>query len=82
MIIHELQAEPWPPQGSITNNSAAELNKSLDAKRLADRINYGEATGIKTIDLWGAEYWYYAKVKNHDPSLWNAAEQAFAKANK
>ena len=80
MIIHELQAEPWPPNGSITTTPTAELNKSLDATRLAERFSYGEATGIKTIDLWGAEYWYYLKVKRNDPSLWNVATQEFKKA--
>lgn len=80
MIIHELQAEPWPPHG-IQHDSPAELNKSLDAKRLADRFQYGEATGIKTIDMWGAEYWYYRKVKLGDDSLWKTAQTEFAKAN-
>lgn len=82
MIIDELQAEPWPPDGkSITQISLAEQNKSLNAVRLADRFKYGEATGMKTIYLWGAEYWYYRLVKLHDPSVWNTAKNAFAQAN-
>ena len=80
MVIHELQAEPWPPSGSIASNSTAELNKSLDATRLKGRFSYGEATGIKTIYLWGAEDWYYMKVKRNDPGLWNAAKQEFTHA--
>ena len=79
-IIHELQAEPWPPDESITSASTKELNKSMNATRLRARFQYGEATGMKTIDLWGAEYWYYAKVKLHDPSLWNVAKQQYAAA--
>jgi hypothetical protein len=78
MIIHELQAEAWPPNGqSITNTSLAEQNKSLDAKRLKDRFQYGKATGMKEIYLWGAEYWYYRKVVLNDPSLWNVAAQEY-----
>ena len=81
MIIHELQAEPWTPTGqSILTASTAELNKSLDAKRLAGRFAYGEATGIRNIYLWGGEYWYYMKVKRNDDSLWEVAEQEYAKA--
>ncbi len=82
MIIHELQAEPWPP-GGITGptSSMAELAKSLDAKRLKDRFSYGEATGIREIYLWGAEYWYWRKVKFNDDSMWQVAQQEFAKAN-
>lgn len=77
MIIHELQAEPWPPHG-IKEDSPAELNKSLDAQRLKDRFLYGKATGMKSIYLWGAEYWYYRKVKLGDDSLWNVAKEQFA----
>ena len=81
-VIHELQAEPWPPGGqSIQSASTAELRKSLDARRLHDRFTYGEATGIKQIDLWGAEYWYYMKEKRGDSSLWNVAKTEFQKAN-
>ena len=77
-VIHELQAEPWPPNGKpIKETPLAELNKSLDAKRLEARFNYGRATGIRKIDLWGAEYWYYIKEKRNDPSLWNIAKQEF-----
>jgi len=78
LIIGELQAEPWPPEGkSITQISLAEQNKSLDAKTLKARFNYGKATGIKQIMLWGAEYWYYRKEVLHDPSVWNVAKQEF-----
>jgi len=75
-VIHELQAEPWPPHGkNLVDVPTTELNKSLDARRLQDRFTYGRATGIKKIDLWGAEYWYYMKIKRDDPSFWNIAKQ-------
>lgn len=78
MVLGELQAEAWPPNGkSITETSLAEQNKSLDAKRLKDRFQYGKATGMRTIDLWGAEYWYYRQQVLHDPSLMNVAQQEF-----
>lgn len=80
-VIHELQAEPWPPNGQgITQTSLAEQNKSLDAARLKERFQYGEATGIRTIYLWGAEYWYYRKTVLHDPDLWNVAKQQYQAA--
>lgn len=81
MIIHELQAEPWPPLAEIVDSTTNELNKSLDARRLKGRFDYGKATGIRSIDLWGVEYWYYMKVKRGDSSLWNVAKQEFANAN-
>ena len=76
MIIHELQTEPWGPDLGIPEMSIEEQNKSLDAKRLTDRINYGKATGMREVDLWGVETWYWRKVKLNDPSLWEAGKKA------
>ena len=82
MIIHELQAEPWTPNGlDITQTSVAEQYKSMSPARLKARIAYGEATGMRTIDLWGAEWWYYMMVKQHDPSVWNVVKQAVQQAD-
>ena len=79
MMIGELQAEAWPSRGqTIQNTSLAEQNKSLNAQRLKDRFGYGRATGMRQMELWGGEYWYYRLVKLHDPSLWNVAKQEFS----
>ena len=76
MIIHELQAEPWGPDLGIPEMSIEEQNKSLNARRLTDRIEYGKATGMREVDLWGVEMWYWRKVKLNDPSLWEAGKKA------
>jgi Beta-galactosidase len=79
MVVGELQAEAWPPNGqTIPQTSLAEQNKSMNANRLISRFQYGKATGMRNINLWGAEYWYYRMVKLHDPSLWNVAKQEFS----
>jgi hypothetical protein len=79
MIIHELQSEPWPPNGQeVINTPITELYKSMNAKRLADRIEFGKATGMRSLDLWGAEWWYWMKEKKDDPSLWNTVKDAVA----
>ncbi|HVU59630.1 MAG TPA: beta-galactosidase [Candidatus Saccharimonadales bacterium] len=78
MVIGELQAEPWPPRGqTIPETPLAEQNKSFNAQRLQQTIAFGKGTGMRSINLWGAEYWYYRMVKLHDPSVWNAARRAF-----
>ena len=79
MIIHELQAEPWPPT-DVRQASLQEQYKSMDARRLKERIAYGEATGMRTIDLWGAEWWYFVKTRQNDPSIWNVVKEAVAQA--
>jgi hypothetical protein len=78
LYIHELQAEPWPPnQLDIIKTPLSEQSKSLDANRLANRFGYAKGTGLRSIDLWGAEYWYYRKQVLHDPSVWNVAKQQY-----
>lgn len=81
MIIHELQAEPWTPRGlEITQTTLSEQFKSMNAKRMKDRIAYGQATGMRSIDLWGAEWWYWLKTKQGDPSVWNVVKEALSQA--
>lgn len=77
-VIHELQTEPWPPNGqNILNTSLAEQNKTFDAARLKSTATFAKQTGIRHIDLWGAEYWYYRAQVLHDPSVWTAAKSIF-----
>ena len=78
LFIHELQAEPWPPNGAdIKNTSLEEQDKSLNAERLAHRFGYAKGTGLRAFDLWGAEYWYYRKEVMREPSLWNVAKEQY-----
>jgi hypothetical protein len=80
--IHELQAEAWPAwNGDLRYTPLSEEYKSMNAQRLHDRFQYGEATGMKEIDLWGVEWWYWLKVKKNDPSMWNAGKQEVQKVN-
>ncbi len=78
MIIHELQAEPWAP-GSTKGATIEEQNKSMTPKRLRDRIEYGRATGMRTIDMWGAEWWYWRKTKFNDDSFWKVVKEEVEK---
>lgn len=79
-FIHELQAEAWLPDGyDIRTAPIDELYKSMNPERLRDRFEYGRATGMRTIDLWGVEWWYQMKTKRSAPELWNVAREEFQK---
>jgi hypothetical protein len=79
-FVHELQAEAWPPEGrEIQDVSNEELAKSMDPVRLRKRFEYSIETGMKRHDLWGAEWWYYMKVKRNEPALWQVAKEQFHK---
>jgi len=77
-FIHELQAESWLPDGfSMDDAPVEEMYKSISPERLRKRFSYGVATGMKTLDLWGAEWWYFMKEKRDNPELWNTAKEEF-----
>lgn len=77
-VIHELQAEPWPARGrNIKDVSLDEQNKSFDAARLRSTVAFAKQTGIRHIDLWGAEYWYYRTQILKDDSVWQEAKRVF-----
>ncbi len=81
LIIHELQAEAWTPASyDIKDAPLSELYKSMNPQRLKDRFAYGEATGMKSIDLWGVEWWYQMKVKRGAPELWDTARAEYKRA--
>lgn len=79
-FIHELQAESWTPGNLGSKHTPLEEQyKSMSATRLHHRMEYGRATGMKKIDLWGVEWWYYIKSKWNDDSIWQAAKQELRK---
>ncbi len=61
--------------------SIPEQNKSMNADRLSQRFDYGVDTGMRTLDVWGVEWWYWRKEKALDPSLWNAAKEKIKEYN-
>lgn len=77
-MVHELQMEPWPPDGqAIVNTSLEEQNESMNASMFQERVAFAERTGMREIYLWGAEWWYYRKVVMNDTSLWDEAQATF-----
>ncbi len=83
LYIHELQTEAWLPTGySMRNAPIEELYKSLNPERLKSRMEYGVGSGMKTIDLWGAEWWYHMKTKRGAPELWETAKSEIQRHNR
>jgi len=65
--ITELQAEPWDP-GVLVHT---EENPSLTAspEMLLESFNEVRSLGIKTVLIWGVEYWVY-REKHYKDSSW------------
>lgn len=78
-VIHELQMEPWPPSGkNIRDIDLAEQNKTFDSARFRSTLAFAKQSGIRHIDLWGAEYWYYRWQVLDDESVWREARHEFS----
>jgi hypothetical protein len=73
IYIHELQLEPWGPK-PIRDLTLAEQDKYMGYDQIVGNIRFGVQTGMKKMYLWGAEWWYWRKVKFDDPSVWNTVK--------
>lgn len=69
-FIHELQAEPWGPK-NIWEMDLDEQFKSISPDQLKENLSQAQATKLDTIDLWGAEWWYWLKTKKKSPEIWD-----------
>lgn len=77
-IVIELQGEPWI-SGWTTSAPVEDQLKSMNSERLVDNINFAKKTGFSEIYLWGVEWWYWMKVKQDHPEIWETAKIEFAK---
>lgn len=78
-VLHEMQMEPWPPSGKFVRNvSLDEQDKSFASSGFAGRVDFAKNTGMRSIDLWGAEWWYWRLEKAKDPNFWNEAKEVFS----
>jgi hypothetical protein len=75
-IVVELQTEPWI-SGFTTNMALDEQLKSMDAQKLKDNVIFARQVGFGEIYLWGAEWWYWMKVNQNHPELWDTAKYLF-----
>lgn len=74
VFIHELQAEPWTLEG-ITVVGLEEQLKTMNADILADNMDFALQTGLRPIDLWGLEWWYWLRQTHDIDDVWWAAKQ-------
>lgn len=80
IIVSELQAEPWGPKFNY-ELSLEEQFKSMNLKQFYDNIEYAKTVGFPEVYLWGAEWWYWMKVKHNQPEIWEAAKNILSSNN-
>lgn len=76
IIAVEVQAEPWgnKPNQSMTTE---EQDKSMSFEQFNNNLEYVKQTGFNQAYLWGAEWWYWRKIKFNDIRFWDKAKELF-----
>ncbi len=80
MYIHELQLEPWGPRAT-KYLSIEEQDYYMNTSRMQGNIDFGLDTGMKKMNLWGAEWWYWRKVHFDDPGPWDLVKENINRHN-
>ncbi|MDD5626031.1 MAG: beta-galactosidase [Patescibacteria group bacterium] len=76
IIVAELQAEPWSPNGSLLTMSLDEQLKVVNLDYMKNVVSYARHTGFSEYYLWGVEWWYWLKNQGH-PEVFNFVQELF-----
>jgi len=76
VICVELQAEPWGPK-LLYDSPLEEQEKTMNLTQFKKNIEFAKKTGMDEFYLWGAEWWYWMKVKQNNSEIWQEAEKLF-----
>jgi len=76
VICIELQSEPWTSK-SLMQTPLQDQLKSMNPQAFSDNIEFAKETGLDKFYLWGVEWWYWLKVNQNQPAIWNEAKQLF-----
>jgi len=71
--VTEIQAEPWDP-GKLVHTDESRPKTSSPAQ-MEEYFLQVRSLGINTIFLWGAEYWFFRKVRFNDISWVDTAHR-------
>ncbi len=75
-IVIELQAEPWGPI-AYQKMSEEEREITMDINKFRTIIDFSHKSGFKTFYFWGAEWWYWEKEVQKNPTFWKEAKKIF-----
>jgi hypothetical protein len=75
--ISELQAEPFEAPWVELKGAGCDY-PTISPELLRNNLALADRSGVERAYLWGAEWWYYCLTQKGDPSMWEAARQAFA----
>ncbi|MCX6795534.1 MAG: beta-galactosidase [Candidatus Falkowbacteria bacterium] len=76
LMVIELQAEPWVPEGSMMYLTQKEIDKSMSVDQFKANLQGAINLDFSKTYLWGVEWWYWQK-KYGNPEYWQIAAKLF-----
>ncbi len=76
IFVSELQAEAWAQGKPIQELTIKEQYASMSPRFFHETIAYVRQTGFDRVYLWGAEWWYWLKLKGEE-EIWDEAKSLF-----
>jgi hypothetical protein len=76
VFIHELQTEPWGPIAT-SSMPLKEQYRSMNRERVQEAVKFAQGSRLLPADLWGLEWWYWLKITQNQPEIWNDMRQVF-----
>ena len=77
-MLIETGLEPWLRM-PIAKASLSDQYAHMDTARMQAILAFAKETSFSEQYLWGAEWWYYLKVKG-DSHIWDMMKDVFAKS--
>jgi len=75
-VVIELGLEPWGEK-QIYEMSVERQFELFNLSDFKDTIEYARQARFDTYYMWGAEWWYWLKVKHNDSRFWDEARNIF-----
>ncbi len=76
LMLLELQAEPWVPNGNMTQLTKQEIDRSMSVEQFKANLQYAINLDWQRSYAWGVEWWYWQK-KFGTPEYWLIAKELF-----
>lgn len=76
VFVSEFQMEPWSDY-PLPNTSLEDQFKTLSIDQMRKNFSYAKQLRMPAVDFWGAEWWYWMKIKKDRPEFWEEARAFF-----
>lgn len=76
-MLIELSLEPWLLQPVVETAKSVQLER-MNITKFREIIAFAEETQFEKQYLWGAEWWYFMKLREY-PAFWDEAKLLFTK---